>query len=275
MDIGLQGIRRGKPHRTRVPDQKTPCPSDKVNRQFRVSAPNGLWGRPSRRRRFKPDGRRFHLRGPLEGLCLVRATPSNRGPAGPHPSSSARMPERSLAGASAPRPMRASVPMPRNRRSTTAGRRRGWGSSVIRIAAPIPVHRVYGAARRAFAIVLEPVAAKWLVIAPSVGSGGDSCGNAPAETINGLFKAEVIHRRNPWRNSEAVEYAALECRCRRRAANETQPPARPGRFPWRMPGTSISASSLADPAADEGNAGARGHGASFRRRRARADRKNP
>ena len=31
-----------------------------------------------------------------------------------------------------------------------------------------------------------------------------------AETINGLFKAEVIHRRGPWRNFEAVEYATLE-----------------------------------------------------------------
>lgn len=34
--------------------------------------------------------------------------------------------------------------------------------------------------------------------------------NALAETINGLFKAEVIHHSGPWRNLEAVEYAALE-----------------------------------------------------------------
>jgi len=47
-------------------------------------------------------------------------------------------------------------------------------------------------------------------IEPSVGSVGDSYDNALAETINGLFKAEVIHRRGPWRNFEAVEYAALE-----------------------------------------------------------------
>ena len=31
-----------------------------------------------------------------------------------------------------------------------------------------------------------------------------------AETINGLFKAEVIHRRGPWRSFEAVEFATLE-----------------------------------------------------------------
>ena len=47
-------------------------------------------------------------------------------------------------------------------------------------------------------------------IAPSVGSVGDSYDNALAETINGLFKAEVIHRRGPWRNFDAVEYATLE-----------------------------------------------------------------
>jgi len=47
-------------------------------------------------------------------------------------------------------------------------------------------------------------------VAPSVGSVGDSYDNALAETINGLYKAEVIWRRGPWRNFEAVEFATLE-----------------------------------------------------------------
>ena len=47
-------------------------------------------------------------------------------------------------------------------------------------------------------------------IEPSVGSVGDSYDNALAETVIGLFKAEVIHRRGPWRSLEAVEYATLE-----------------------------------------------------------------
>ncbi len=34
-------------------------------------------------------------------------------------------------------------------------------------------------------------------IEPSVGSVGDSCDNALAETINGLHKAELIHREDP------------------------------------------------------------------------------
>jgi len=44
----------------------------------------------------------------------------------------------------------------------------------------------------------------------SVGTTGDSYDNALAETINGLYKAEVIWRRGPWRGMGAVEYAALE-----------------------------------------------------------------
>ena len=47
-------------------------------------------------------------------------------------------------------------------------------------------------------------------VEPSVGSVGDSYDNALAETINGLFKAEVIHRCGPWRSFEAVEFATLE-----------------------------------------------------------------
>ena len=34
--------------------------------------------------------------------------------------------------------------------------------------------------------------------------------NALAETINGLYKAELIHRRAPWKTKEAVELATLE-----------------------------------------------------------------
>ncbi|WP_425218939.1 integrase core domain-containing protein [Ralstonia solanacearum] len=44
-------------------------------------------------------------------------------------------------------------------------------------------------------------------IEPSVGSRGDSYDNALAETINGLYKAELIHRRGPWKSRESVELA--------------------------------------------------------------------
>lgn len=47
-------------------------------------------------------------------------------------------------------------------------------------------------------------------IETSVGSVGDRYDNAPAETINGLYKAEAIQRRGPWRSFEAVEFATFE-----------------------------------------------------------------
>ncbi len=47
-------------------------------------------------------------------------------------------------------------------------------------------------------------------VEPSVGSKGDSYDNALAETINGLYKAELIHRRAPWKTKEASELATLE-----------------------------------------------------------------
>lgn len=47
-------------------------------------------------------------------------------------------------------------------------------------------------------------------IEPSVGSKGDSYDNALAETINGLYKTEMNHKRAPWKTREAVELATLE-----------------------------------------------------------------
>ena len=44
----------------------------------------------------------------------------------------------------------------------------------------------------------------------SVGSVGDSYDNALAETINGLYKTEVIRRRGPWKTIDEVEYATLD-----------------------------------------------------------------
>jgi len=47
-------------------------------------------------------------------------------------------------------------------------------------------------------------------VEPSVGSRGDSYDNAVAETINGLYKAELIRRRAPWKTREALELETLE-----------------------------------------------------------------
>src|SRR3954471_24242313 len=56
---------------------------------------------------------------------------------------------------------------------------------------------------------VEPTRLAEAGVEPSVGSVGDSYDNALAETINGLYKAELIHRAR-WRSFEAVEFATLE-----------------------------------------------------------------
>lgn len=47
-------------------------------------------------------------------------------------------------------------------------------------------------------------------IDPSVGSVGDAYDNALAETVNGLYKTEVIHRQGPWRSLNEVEWQTLK-----------------------------------------------------------------
>src|SRR5262249_4661872 len=62
-------------------------------------------------------------------------------------------------------------------------------------------------------------------IEPSVGSVGDSYDNALAQTLNGLYKADVIHRRRPWRRFEAAE------RPRMARLGQQPPPPRADRDP--------------------------------------------
>ena len=45
---------------------------------------------------------------------------------------------------------------------------------------------------------------------PSVGSVGDSYDNALAESVNGLYKTEIINRKGPWRTRDDVELATFE-----------------------------------------------------------------
>jgi putative transposase len=47
-------------------------------------------------------------------------------------------------------------------------------------------------------------------IAPSIGSAGDAYDNAMAESTIGLYKAELIYRRGPWKTPDQVEIATLE-----------------------------------------------------------------
>ncbi|WP_152540587.1 IS3 family transposase [Sulfitobacter noctilucicola] len=172
-DMDIQGIIRGKPHRTTIPDKKQPCPLDKVNRQFRVPAPNMLWVSD------------FTYVATWKGFAYVafvidayaRRIVGWRVSTSPHAGFVLDALEQAV----------------HERRPV-----KGMGL----------VHHSDRGSQYLSIKYTERLAEAG--IEPSVGSVGDSYDNALAETINGLFKAEVIHRRGPWRSFEAVEYATLE-----------------------------------------------------------------
>ena len=171
--MGIQGVIRGKPQKTTIPDKKLPCPLDKVNRQFRVPAPNMLWVSD------------FTYVATWKGFVYVAFVIDAYA--------------RRIVGW---------------RVSTTphAGFVLDALEQAVHERRPVKtmglVHHSDRGSQYLSIKYTERLAEAG--IEPSVGSVADSYDNALAETINGLFKAEVIHRRGPWRSFEAVEYATLE-----------------------------------------------------------------
>jgi len=183
--MNIQGVIRGKPQRTTIPDKKLPCPLDKVNRPFRVPAPNMLWGEP-----LSAIGRRTMASdvtcvATWTGFVYVafvidayaRKIVGWRASTSPHAGVVLEALEQAL----------------HERRPV-----KGMGL----------VHHSDRGSQYLSIKYTEGLAGAG--IEPSVGSVGDRYDKALAETINDLFKAEVIHRRGPWRTFEAVEYATLE-----------------------------------------------------------------
>jgi transposase InsO family protein len=170
--MGLRGAVRGKETRTTIADKATPCPADKVNRQFRAPHPNALWVSD------------FTYVATWQGFVYVAFVID--------------VFARRIVGWRVSRTAHADFVLDaleqalHDRRPTKGGlihhSDRGGQYLAIRY-----TERLLGAG-----------------IEPSVGSVGDSYDNALAETINGLFKTEVIRRRGPWRSLEAVEFATLE-----------------------------------------------------------------
>jgi transposase InsO family protein len=171
--MGLQGIIRGKPVKTTVSDKGAPCPLDRVNRHFKAPAPNRLW---------LSD---FTYVATWQGFVYVAFVIDAFA--------------RRIVGWRASRTAHAGFVLDALDQALHDRR---------------PVHRgglVHHSDRGSQYVSIrysERLAEAG--IEPSVGSVGDSYDNALAETINGLYKAEVIHRRGPWRNFEAVEFATLE-----------------------------------------------------------------
>jgi putative transposase len=171
--LGIQGARRGKSVRTTVPDTSAPCPLDHVNRHFKAQRPNQLWVSD------------FTYVSTWQGWLYVAFVID-----------------------------------------VFARRIVGW-----RVSSSMHTDFVLDALEQAL-YDRQPEQTDGLIhhsdrgsqyvsiryterlaeagIEPSVGSRGDSYDNALAETINGLYKAEVIHRRGPWKTKASVELATLE-----------------------------------------------------------------
>jgi transposase InsO family protein len=170
-DMGLQGAIRGKPHRTTIPDRRAPCPLDKVNRQFRVPGPDRLWVSD------------FTYVATWQGFVYVAFVIDAFA--------------RRIVGWRASRTAHAGFVLDALEQAV---HQRQPGAGLVH-------HSDRGSQYLSIKYTERLAEAG---IEPSVGSVGDSYDNALAETINGLFKAEVIHRRGPWRSFDAVEYATLE-----------------------------------------------------------------
>lgn len=169
--LGLRGVIRGKVVKTTHGDKAMPCPLDRVNRQFRADRPNALWVSD------------FTYVSTWTGIVYVAFVVDvyARRIVGWKVSSSSRTDfvldalEQAL----------------RQRRPTQ-------GNLIHHSDRGVQYVSIRYTGRLAEA-----------GIASSVGSVGDSYDNALAETINGLYKAEVIHRR-AWKNLQEVELATLE-----------------------------------------------------------------
>jgi transposase InsO family protein len=171
--LGLRGVIRGKVVATTFSDRTLPCPLDRVNREFKAERPNQLWGTD------------FTYVSTWQGWLYVAFVVD-----------------------------------------VFARCIVGW-----RVSSSMPTDFVLDALEQAL-YARQPERDRALIhpsdrgsqylsirsserlaeagIEPSVGSKGDRYDNALAETINGLYKAELIHRRAPWKTREAVELATLE-----------------------------------------------------------------
>jgi transposase InsO family protein len=185
---GLQGVIRGKTLRTTISDKAAPCPLDRVNREFRAPCPNRLWAEQPRfrlRSRWNAaEGSDFTYVSTWQGFVYVAFIID--------------VFARYIVGWRVSRTAHTGFVLDALEQALYQRR---------------PVHRgglIHHSDRGS-----QYVAIKYTErlaeagIEPSVGSVGDSYDNALAETINGLYKAELIHRRAPWKSFEAVELATL------------------------------------------------------------------
>ena len=170
--LGLRGVRRGKVVRTTFSDSAAPCPLDRVNRQFKADRPNQLWVSD------------FTHVSTWQGFVYVAFVID--------------VFARRIVGWRVSRSMRTDFVLDALEQALYA-RQPKRDETLIH-------HSDRGSQYVSIRYTKRLAEAG---IEPSVGSKGDSYDNALAETINGLYKAELIHRRAPWKTVESLELATL------------------------------------------------------------------
>jgi transposase InsO family protein len=169
-EMGLRGVVRGRSTRTTIPADKYPRPLDLVQRRFAADRPNQLWVAD------------FTYVATWSGFVHVAFVVD--------------VFSRMIVGWRVSSSMSADLTLDALEQALWA---RKVKSNLIH-------HSDKGSQYLSFRYT-ERLAE--MGIAASVGSAGDAYDNAMAETINGLYKAEVIWRQGPWRSREAVEHATL------------------------------------------------------------------
>jgi putative transposase len=170
---GWRGVIRGKTVRTTVPDAKAPCPLDRVNREFHAERPNQLWVSD------------FTYVSTWQGFVYVAFVID--------------VYARFIVGWRVSSSMHADFVLDALEQALYA--RKPQRDDEL-------IHHSDRGSQYVSIRYTERLAEAG--IEPSVGSKGDSYDNALAETINGLYKTELIRRRAPWKTREAVELATLE-----------------------------------------------------------------
>ena len=171
--MGRQGVRRGKIVRTTIPDSAVPCPLDRINRQFKADRPNQLWVSD------------FTYVSTWQGWLYVAFVID--------------VFVRCIVGWRVSSSMHTDFVLDALEQALYA-RQPEKSEGLIH-------HSDRGSQYLSIRYTERLAQAD---IEPSVGSRGDSYDNALAESINGLYKAELIHRKAPWKTRASVELATLE-----------------------------------------------------------------
>jgi putative transposase len=172
-ELGLRGVVRGKTVRTTVADEGSSRPADLVARRFRADAPNRLW---------------------VADLTYVRTF------AGwVYVAFVVDVFSRFVVGWQASRSLHTDLPLDALEMAL-------WARKAKRLDGLIH-HSDRGTQYLAVRYTERLAEAG---IAASVGSRGDSYDNALAESFHGLYKAELVRHRGPWRGLDDVEHATMD-----------------------------------------------------------------